>query len=105
MQQQHTQSAGPQSPEAVYLSKVADKSGLTVSYSSDIAAGWSADVTGNKVSGKASEAGSQYLTASDSGSGQDTVYDAVSLPDSDKDFELEIGSARTTSQLAVTSIC
>ena len=97
MQQHNLESAGPQPPEAVYLSKVADKSAHTVSYSSDIAAGWSTDVKSSKGNGKASVAGSLYLTASDSGSqsGEESVYDAVSLPDSERDLEVEFGAART----------
>ena len=97
MQQHSLETAGPQPPEAVYLSKVADKSAYTVSYSSDIAAGWSTDVKSRKGNGKASVAGSLYLTASDSGSqsGEESVYDAVSLPDSETDLEVEFGAART----------
>lgn len=103
MQQHNLESAGPQPPEAVYLSKVAHKSAHTVSYSSDIAADWSTDVKSSKESGKASVAGSLYLTASDrsSQSGEDSVYDAVSLPDSETDLKIDFGAARTPVQLAV----
>lgn len=102
MQQQNLEIASPLA-EAVYVSKVENKSAHAVSYSTDIAAGWSTDVKSSEKNGKASVAGSLYLTASDSGSqsGEDSVYDAVSLPDSDKDFEAEAGASRTTNQLAV----
>lgn len=102
MEQYNLESAGPEPLEAVYLSKVAHKSAHTVSYSSDIAASWSTDVKGSKESGKASAAGSLYLTASDSGSqsGEDSIYDAVSLPDSERDLKIDFGAARTQIPLA-----
>ena len=88
-------SARPQPPEAMYVGKVAHKSSFAVSYSSDIAADWSTLTKGTQGNGKAFAAASLYLTASGSSSREDMVYDAVSLSDSDKDFEIEVGSART----------
>lgn len=84
------------SSAASYASKVAGKAGHTVTYGSDIAAGWSNSDTVDKAKGKASVAGSLYYTASDSGSRseEDSTYDAVSLPDSDKDFQIEVGAPR-----------
>ena len=97
------ESAGPQSAEAVYLGKVADKSSPAATYSSHIAADWSTVTKGSQGNGKASAAASLYLTASDSENEEDTVYDAVSLQDSDKDFQIEVGSACTNTQLAGTT--
>ena len=99
------ESARPHPPETMYVGKVADKSSFTVSYSSDIAADWSTVTKGTQGSGKASAAASLYLTASESDSGEDTVYDAVSLSDSDKDFEIEVSSAHTTFQVAGMIMC
>lgn len=100
--QHNMESARSQPPEAMYAGKVAHKSSFAVSYSSDIAADWSTVTKGSQGNGKASAAASLYLTASDSSSREDTVYDAVSLSDSDKDFEIEVGSARTNLQVADT---
>ena len=97
------ENAFPQPSEAQYVGKVADKSGPAVSYSSDIAADWSTVTKGTQGNGKASAAASLYLTASDSGSGEETVYDAVSLSDSDKDFEIEVGSTCANLQHADTA--
>ena len=98
--------AGPKAPESVYLSKIADKTSTQVSYSSDIAADWSTGEKVNKAKGKASVAGSLYYTASDSGSqsGEGSVYDAVSLPDSDKDFQIEVGLASKAMLVPVTDL-
>lgn len=103
MQPQSTESAGPQSAEAAYVSKVADKSSPAAAYSSHIAADWSKVTKGSQGNGKASAAASLYLTASDSEHEEDMVYDAVSLQDSDKDFQVEVGSVCTNTQLAGTT--
>ena len=100
--QPEMESAGPQSAEAVYLGKVADKSSPAAAYSSHIAADWSTVTKGSQRNGKASAAASLYLTASDSENEEDMVYDAVSLPNSDEDFHIEVGAACTNTQLAGT---
>lgn len=103
VQQIDVGTAGPKAPESVYLSKVANKTSPQVSYSSDIAADWSTGEKVNKAKGKASVAGSLYYTASDSGSqsAEDSVYEAVSLPDSDKDFQIKVGVASKAASLPV----
>ena len=95
MQEVTISKASPQTSEATYLSKIGSTTDPSISYSSDIAADWSIGDKANKVKGKASVAGSLYYTASDSGtrSDGDSVYDAVSLPDSDNDFRVELGPA------------
>lgn len=101
--QQHSMKNAPAQPaEAMYVGKLADKSSFAVSYSADIAADWSSVTKKTQGNGKASAAASLYLTASDSGSGEDTVYDAVSLSDSDNDFETEVCSAHINVQGAHT---
>ena len=68
------------------LGKIAEKSSHSVTYSADTIASWSAE---EKIS-KAKR--SLYYTASESEGRSEigSVYDAVSLADSDEDFQIEV---------------
>lgn len=85
-------SVDPAAMTTPYASKVGDKSATSVSYSSDIAASWGSQDTASTAKGKGLVAGSLYHTASDSSSRIASVYDAVSLSDSDEDFQIEVAS-------------
>lgn len=87
-------SVDPAAMTTPYASKVGDKSATSVSYSSDIAASWGSQDTASTAKGKGSVAGSLYYTASDTSSriASGSVYDAVSLSDSDEDFQIEVAS-------------
>lgn len=94
---------------APFASKVTDKSAISVKYSSDIPASWTSEDQIKNTKGKGSVAGSLYYTASDNDSQSETgsVYDAVSLSDSDKDFQIEVASTGMLAPLALNflAIC
>ncbi len=94
------------STSAPFASKVTDKSAISVKYSSDIPASWTSEDQIKHTKGKGSTAGSLYYTASDNDSQSETgsAYDAVSLSDSDKDFQIEVASTGMLAPLALNSL-
>lgn len=91
---------------ATFASKVTDKSAFSVKYSSDITASWTTEDKSKNSKGKGSLAGSLYYTATDNDSQSEcgSAYDAVSLADSDKDFQIEVASTGTLAPLALNSV-
>jgi len=91
---------------ATFASKTTDKSATSVKYSSDITASWTTEDQIKNTKGKGSLAGSLYYTASDNDSQSETgsEYDAVSLSDSDKDFQIEVASTGMLAPLALNSL-
>ena len=89
---------------APFASKVTDKSAIAVTYSSNKPASWTSENHIKNTEGTGSLAGSLYYTAShnDSQSETGSAYDAVSLSDSDEDFQIEVAS---TGMLAPLAIC
>ncbi|KAL0036717.1 hypothetical protein WJX79_007272 [Trebouxia sp. C0005] len=85
---------------ATFASKVTDKSAFSVKYSSDITASWTTEDKSKNSKGKGSLAGSLYYTATDNDSQSEcgSAYDAVSLADSDKDFQIEVASTAEGAQ-------
>lgn len=78
--------------EAGFASKLAEKHVTSVSYSAEITASWGSENNTSKTKSKGSAAGSLYYTVSDSGSRSEdgSLHDAVSLADSDSDFQIEV---------------
>ena len=74
------------------VNKIAEKSSHSVSYSADTIASWGAKDSISKAKNRPSATGSLYYTASESEGRSEigSVYDAVSLPDSDEDFQVEV---------------
>ena len=77
------------------VNKIAEKSSHSVSYSADTIASWGAKDSLSKGKNRPSATGSLYYTASESEGRSEigSVYDAISLPDSDDDFQVEVESA------------
>ena len=74
--------------------KIAEKSSHSVTYSADTIASWGAEDKISSTKSRPSVTGSLYYTASESEGRSElgSVYDAASLPDSDKDFQIEVAT-------------